>query len=58
MPKEYNWVIQYAARDKKRGRGVGGDNRSEEKHQDRRSTKRNTGNNFPFFSVDLYTVTN
>ncbi|XP_025267961.1 golgin subfamily A member 6-like protein 6 [Camponotus floridanus] len=24
MPKEYNWVTQYAARDKKRGRGVGG----------------------------------
>lgn len=23
MPKEYNWVIQYTARDKKRGRGVG-----------------------------------
>lgn len=23
MPKEYNWVIQYAVRDKKRGRGVG-----------------------------------
>lgn len=24
MPKEYNWVIQYAVRDKKKGRGVGG----------------------------------
>lgn len=34
------------------------DNRSEEKHQDGRSTKRNTGNNFPFFSLDFYTVTN
>lgn len=42
MPKEYNWVIQYAARDKKRGRGVEGMITGMKKNQDEEEIQKKT----------------
>lgn len=59
MPKEYNSIIQYAVRDKKRGRGVGGMITGVKKNIKMKEVQKETqGNNFPFFFVDFYTITN